>query len=545
MVMKKLWKISVFGLALMAISWNSYAQQWEYEIQEGDSLWTIAKQYMVHGSYVRRLQQYNNISNPLVLRPGQILKAPLEWLGNLPGTAEVLSISGVAEVVNKTKRTKVTKGYMFKADDQLITGEDGVLKILFSDKSVLNVYANTSLLFSVMKQSYDGSIINVKVVIEKGQINILANPKKAQGTRMEIQSPSALTAVRGTRFRVRVDSDSAETATEVLSGKVDVIAQQKKVEVKKLYGTKAIDGKSPINPVKLLQGPKIKPHAIIETKFSSIDWQPIEGAESYRVRVASKEDFSDMFYDKVVLGTQASRVFFPKDGAFFTSVRAVDNEGIEGIDTIAKLQVNARPEPPLIIAPKNDTVTFDTLPVFSWAVPGSSVETLHYQLSNYEDFSSLLIDKTFAASDTLKLETPLEEGKYYWRVANLDASGQGPYSVPLAFTVKAQPKIVPQIIKSEAGTQINLSLSKDASVSKYHVQVARNPKFTNIVFDEWVEGEEFAFNTKGVGNYYIRLGVEDQETGTINYADSQKVVVPFSEWKKVFISLAMGLLVIL
>ena len=543
--MKKLWKKFVPGLIVLMISAAGYAQEWQYEVKQGDSLWTITDQYLIHESYVRRLQKYNNVANPLILQPGQIIKAPVEWLGNLPGSAKVLYVIGTAQVVNNNQKNEITNGYELKANDQLITGEDGSLKIEFSDKSLLNVYSNTRMLFKTMKQSHDGSVINVKVDIEKGRVNVFVNPNKEPGHRLEIESPSAVTAVRGTKFRIGVDPKSNDTVTEVLKGEVRVSAQQSTISVKKLYGTKIEKGNRPIKPVKLLEGPEVQPQDVIETKVATLQWVQLEGAKSYRVRVSGKEDFSDIFYDKVVSTAQAEDIFFAEDGDFFASVRAADKNNIEGLDSIAKLSVNARPEPPLIISPKNDTTSFDVKPKFAWAVPADSVEKLRYQLASDEGFSSVLVDKTFDPNDGLIMEDALEEGQYYWRVANIDTSGQGPYSDPYLFTIKSQPEIASEIVESESGSQVSLNLSKDPSVSKYHVQVARDDEFNNVIYDDWVEGDEFAFNTEGAGSYYIRLGVEDQKSGTINYADAQKIQVPFSDWKQLLMSLATGLLIVL
>lgn len=533
------------GLVILMIYAVSYAQEWQYEVKQGDSLWTITDHYLIHESYVRRLQKYNNLSNPLILQPGQIIKAPVEWLGNLPSSAKVLYVIGTAEVVNNNQKNIITSGYELKANDQLITGDDGSLKIEFSDKSLLNVYSNTSMLFRTMKQSHDGSVLNVKIDIEKGRVNVFVNPNKDPGHRLEIESPSAVTAVRGTNFRIGVDPRSKDTVTEVLKGKVEVLAEQRSIAVKQLYGTKTEEGKRPINPVRLLEGPIIKPQEIILTKVAALQWAQLEGAENYRIRVSGKEDFSDIFYEKFVSTTQVDDIFFANDGDFFVSVRAADKNHIEGLDAVAKLKVNARPEPPLIISPQKNATTFNSLPRFAWTTPADGIERLRFQLSTKPDFTKIIYDQTFVSKDGFEMQDPLEAREYYWRVANIDADGQGPYSLPFMFAIKSQPEVASKIIESDAGSQVSLTLSSDPSISKHHVQVARDEQFTKLIFDDWIEGDEFAFNTEGAGSYYIRLGVEELESGTINYADAQKIQVPFNEWGKVLMSLFTGLLIAL
>jgi len=516
LAMKKLRKNFVSGLIALVISATSYAQEWQYVVKEGDSLWTIANEYLIHESYVRRLQKYNDVANPLILQPGQMIIAPVEWLGNLPSSAKVLSVSGMAEVLNNNQKNKIENGYELQANDQLITGEDGSLKIEFSDKSVLNVYSNTSLLFKTMKQSHDGSVINVKVDIERGRVNVLVNPNKDAGHRLEIESPSAVTAVRGTQFRIGVDPETNNSVTEVLKGRVDVSAQQVSKRIKELYGTKVEQGTTPIKPVKLLEGPELDLQDVIETKVATLKWNEIEGAQMYRVRVSSNDNSADILYDNVVASTEAQGVSFAQDGQFNVSVRGIDKNEIEGIDSVAKLKVNARPEPPLIISPNNKVTIFNASPEFLWSAPADGIERSRFQIALKPDFSKIIFDQTFVSKTGYSLEDPLAEGQYYWRIANLDAEGQGPYSLISTFTVKSQPELASEI--SDSDSKVKLNLPKDPSVSKYHVQVSRNDKFTKLIFDDWVEGEEFAFDTSGAGSYYIRLGILENESGAITFS---------------------------
>ncbi len=543
--MKKLWKIFVTGVILLFFQQISYAQEWQYEVKKGDSLWTIADQYLIHDSLVRQLQKYNDIANPLILQPGQIIKIPVEWLGNLPSSAKVQAVRGEVEVTSNNQTSKIQVGHEIKANDQIVTGEDGSIQIEFSDKSLLQVYSNSSLVFQTMKQSHDGSVINVKIDIEQGRVNVHAIPNKSPGHRMQIESPSAVTAVRGTEFRVGVDTDSHDTVTEVLKGNVVVSAVSRDIVVKNLYGTKTVKGSKPIKPVKLLQGPEIQPQSTVHSKVMNLSWKKLDKAKNYRVRVSSNDDFSDVFYDKVVAETQAKDIFFADDGQFYASVRASDENGIEGLDSIAKLEVNARPEPPLTISPKDNSSTFDALPEFAWATPLNGIEKLRFQLSSNPDFNEIVVDQAFAPTETYTLDDSLAAGQYYWRVANIDSDGQGPFSKAMSLTIRSKPDLNSEIVKSESGSQVSLNMTKDPSVSRYHVQVARDAKFTNIIFDDWISGEQITFNAEGAGSYFIRLGVEDQATDTINYSDAQKVIVPFDQWGKVLLSFITGLLIAL
>lgn len=49
-----------------------------YTVKSGDRLWGIAKQYLGNGSRYKEIAEYNNIKNPNLIFPGQVLKIPSE-----------------------------------------------------------------------------------------------------------------------------------------------------------------------------------------------------------------------------------------------------------------------------------------------------------------------------------------------------------------------------------------------------------------------------------------------------------------------------------
>lgn len=537
-------KFAVLGIILLPVFSTVFAQQWQYVVKPGDTLWTIADEYLISESYVNRLQKYNSVKDPLKLQPGTTITAPVQWLGNLPGAATIILLAGEVKATRENEHLQAEIGLGLETGDEIITGENGIAVLEFSDNSTLKIFSNTELSFVRFKQSYDGSVVKARISVKYGRIKVDANSEKKPGHRLEIESPAAVTAVRGTEFRVGVDGEKGDTVTELLSGKVAVYAQQSSVALQKFYGTKTQTGKAPMRPVRLIQAPDLVVEDTIESKRGGFSWQSVARAQSFRVRVASDEAFTDIVYDKIVFSTEVNDIFFPEDGEFFTSVRAIDSNDIEGIDAIAGIFVNARPEPPLILEPKNDTSTFDSMPAFSWAIPAQSIMQLRYQLSDNENFDPLLIDETIDPSDSFTVTEDLPAGDYFWRVANIDSQGMGPFSNASKLSVAQQPALAPDI--DESGSSVSLSLSQDAAVSRYHVQVSRDKDFNQIIHEEWTGDEEFSFNTQGAGSYFVRLGIEASEgSGEVHYSDAQKIIVPFQDWKQLIISIATALLIIL
>lgn len=65
----------IFGLLTFSVTAQEYV---EYQIKEGDCLWTIAKKFQLS---IQELSQANNINQDQILSPGQLIKIPQEITG--------------------------------------------------------------------------------------------------------------------------------------------------------------------------------------------------------------------------------------------------------------------------------------------------------------------------------------------------------------------------------------------------------------------------------------------------------------------------------
>ena len=435
----KITKILACCIFVSLFSVNSHSQIWKYQVEKGDTLWDIADEYMIDVFFYKRLQKLNNIKNPYLLQPGRTITAPVEWLGSLPGKANVISKFGhVVVVKNRAKRISPALGYQIEVNDSFITGQDSTATIEFSDGSILSVYPRTVLEFNSLLQSLDGSVIKARLVVTQGRVDIDISDEKVDGRRLEIESPSAVTAVRGTVFRVGVDSESNDTVTEVVSGAVDVTNTQsnKMIAVDSGLGTKTGSKAQSVPPMELLEKPVLEKSKNTDDQLGSLSWKKLDKAKYYRVRVATDEDFINTVYNKLTIGNRADDIYFLQNGKHYVSVRAADKYDIEGFDSVTTITVNAYPLPPLIITPLNQTISHRRTPKFGWQIINGEVEQLKFQLANDRNFESIVIDKVMQPVNRFKLEEKLDKGQYFWRVASIDESGRGGYSNPAVLTIK-------------------------------------------------------------------------------------------------------------
>ena len=435
----KITKFLIGCLFVALYSVNSYSQTWEYEVKKHDTLWDIANEYMIDVYFYKRLQKLNKIKNPYLLQPGRTIEAPVEWLGSLPGKASIISTFGhVVILKNGNKIISASSGYEIKVDDYIITGQDSTSTIEFADGSILSVYPNTNLEFKSLLQSLDGSVVKARMVVTEGRVDIDVSDEKVNGRRLEIESPSAVTAVRGTVFRVGVDSESNDTVTEVVSGTVDVTNSKSnaKIAVDSGLGTKTGSKSQSVPPVELLEKPILEKSKNTDDQLGSLGWQDIEKAKYYRIRVATDDTFFNTIYNKIKVDNRADDIYFLQNGKHYVSVRAADQYGIEGFDSVTTISVNAYPLPPIIVSPLIDTISANRLPKFGWQIINGKVNKLQFQLASDKQFETIVFEEMLDPVNRYKLKDNLDKGQYFWRVASIDDSGRGGYSNPAILNVE-------------------------------------------------------------------------------------------------------------
>ena len=130
--------------------------------------------------------------------------------------------------------------------DIVRTGEGGQLTLELSDGSYIVVSENTS--FEI--EEYEGSGVRDLMNIMLGKVRFFIQKLGGRPNPYRVHTPTALIAVRGTEFDVRVGE---QTATEVWTyeGRVTVEAGQREVILDAGYKTRVEAGDRPAVPVGL------------------------------------------------------------------------------------------------------------------------------------------------------------------------------------------------------------------------------------------------------------------------------------------------------
>ncbi|WP_239951927.1 LysM peptidoglycan-binding domain-containing protein [Dyella terrae] len=69
---------------------------WNYRVRPGDNLWDLAARYLKPDVPWQKLQDYNQVGDPLHLPPGSTMHFPVGWLRQGPAPATVVAVLGSA-----------------------------------------------------------------------------------------------------------------------------------------------------------------------------------------------------------------------------------------------------------------------------------------------------------------------------------------------------------------------------------------------------------------------------------------------------------------
>ena len=332
----------LFFALLLLEGGTARADEWVYTFRPGDTLWVLCSTYVAEPDCWNKVALRNEIANPRRISPGTKLYLPIAWLKVQPAKARVLTVEGEPVIaLDDGKFEIIKKGDAFIVGDHLYSREGSFL-LEFADGSQLMVKAGSDVLFDALTLYGDSGMVDTRIRLNRGRVRAKVTPSKGSGSRYEIVTPAAAAAVRGTVFRVSsVEGDVPVMTTEVLKGNVSVGNDQGGQSVDAGYAVKAEKGKAVLSPQALLSAPVLMPNvaqrlAEIVSEFPlRLEWQSIDGANAYRLELfmiedGVKGDERFILEDKlIVTNTELSLL---NEGRYKINIRAIDNNGFEGID---------------------------------------------------------------------------------------------------------------------------------------------------------------------------------------------------------------------
>jgi hypothetical protein len=130
-------------------------------------------------------------------------------------------VKGTVTIESQGKASSAIVGAKVAQGDKIISAADSRAKIVMSDKNILNISPDTTLV--IEKYSNNPNDKNVELKVEQGKVRATVEQKyDGEKSRFNIKTPSAVAGVRGTDFITSYSPSNRITRVVTFSGVVAV-----------------------------------------------------------------------------------------------------------------------------------------------------------------------------------------------------------------------------------------------------------------------------------------------------------------------------------
>ena len=178
----------------------------------------------------------------------------------------------------------------------------------------------------------------------------------------------------------------------------------------------------------------------LTTSKVGFDWPDEPGADLYKIQLSTREDFSTLVFGaKTADSSYAYDVKLINNITYYWRIRPFFGDD-KGDWSLAWKFFSMNPlSSPILVKPANKEIVTTSKPIFSWQ-PVVNAGNYLIQLSKSSLFDTIYLKETVPSTSYGETMDPLPDGKYYWRVRAIDASGgKGPWSEIRIVKVDAVP----------------------------------------------------------------------------------------------------------
>lgn len=487
----------------------SPSRDWLYRVQPGDTLTSIAARLLRAPGNWRTLARLNQLANPNRIPAGAVLRIPVDWLRRIESAGILESVVGDVTIVAQAGQVRrASAGSRFGPGDILQCGPGSTASFRLEDGSSLRLFEDSALRVHELWRYSSTRVFLIRLNLVRGRIENLVAPLVEPASRFEIESPAAVTSVRGTEYRVNALEGRA--LTEVLHGRIGFANQSGSVEVPGGYGAAVSVGQAPGDPVPLLPAPDVSAsprEADVATPV--IRWKPVPGAVSYRVQVTGESEGHPVLFDGIA---EDARIALPvlSNGDYRVAVRGIDGSGLEGMGADWPLRLDILPAVPDALLPEDGAVLDRGTVRFAWQADraDASGSGIAVEVSREPTFGHIVLALSARDGDEAISGSALPPGRYYWRLKAARRDGRERVGAAHFFDVLPIPVSLP-----------DLTVNTDAAVIewppvpgyRYRVQLARDDGFEDLEGEWETVTSRLSLPELPAGQYHVRVATVSQE----------------------------------
>ena len=476
-------------------------------VQAGTNLIRIARQYCNKPADWKTIAGINNLSSPYIIYTDATLQVPLTILRAKKVSAKVISIKGSPLVLTReNKSLKLHKGDAVLPGQTVITRNDEYVHLVYPDNKHSRIGPESKMLLVYLMRLADNNL-QAEFFLDRGKITNSIERKLRPNEHFRTRTPMAITGIRGTQFRLKVE-DNETNIVETLKGRVVLSAAGKKILLSKGQGSMVKKGQPPAPPHTLPAKPKLPEIKNIYRILPISIAAPEQGNQRLiRMRIAADNKGLDTLFEQTVQPGKNFSLSSLADGSYFLFFTAQDKQGFESLPTgPAPLRIRTNPGAPIISSPKNNRKFFTPDIKIRWL---ESDLADHYQLQLAADSGFTRIVEKKRTTKAFYTTHDLKPGKYFFRVQLVTDDGFATlFSTPLAWEIMAQPKLGSLNTSSKGSdSTITLRWPAMADTAGYMIQIATDKACTDLIAENnKLTDPSYTINFQLVnGKYYVRI----------------------------------------
>jgi hypothetical protein len=379
-----------------------------YTIRRGDTLLGLTAQYLTGAGAFETLVRVNAVPVPDKIAPGSVIRVPVSLMRSVPLDGKIASFKGDVRIDGRGQPVAAKVGMAIREGDVLQTAGDGFVTIVLSNGSRMTLPTMTRVRVLHMREFVLTKTTDFDFMVDKGRTELSVTPARNPGNLFRLRTPIAVSAVRGTQFRIGYDSNDAPSLTEVVEGKVAVDSGAEPALVPAGYGAAASAG-GKVGTEELLPAPVIRDAGKLwRARMLNFDIEPVATARGYHLQIARDPAFEDMVAEA---RSTTARLQVPgiDDGRYFVRASAVAPSGLEGLTQSYPIT--------RAIAPLTGAVeALDRRRHrFTWETDGRGTPVFRFQLFSDSNRDTPVIDEAGLDSYATLIDG-LSPGRYTWRV---------------------------------------------------------------------------------------------------------------------------------
>lgn len=377
-----------------------------YTVVKGDTLYTLASRYFMRLPDYRAVQRLNRIANPRRIPIGKVIDIPVKLLRAELLSARLIAARGDVRASNGAQALPVSAGMTLPIGSALETGANGFLTIELPNGSRTTLPTRSRITIRQLRRFLLGGAIDYDLEVGAGKAETEAMPLGPGKGDLRVRTPRAVSAVRGTRFRVGYDDE--QTSAEVLEGLVGVGAGNVPSEaVGKGFGAQiARDGRikqeALLLPVELLDPGRVQVDDAVVLQLAGV-----ADASAYHVQIGKDAGFIDVIADMLVSKPEAHFADIA-NGNWFVRATAISRSGLEGLYQTYAMKRR------LTGLRASAEGSFAAMR-FRWSGAGEGVRVYRFQMMRGDQTTLPIVDEGGLGNEGLELRN-LEPGTYHWRV---------------------------------------------------------------------------------------------------------------------------------